>query len=300
MDTTSDTAGTLIAPGATVERLATGFNFTEGPVWNRLEQYLLFSDMPGDARRRYTEDGTVTEVMRPSNKCNGMVYDAQGRLLVCEHSTSLVVRESPDGTRETIASHYRGQELNSPNDIVTRADGSVYFTDPAFGRTAAFGVEREQVLAFQGVYRISPGGGDVELVVDEDEFQAPNGICFSPDEALLYVNDSARALIRVYDVQPDGALTGGRTFFKGLADDDVPGHPDGMKCDENGNVWVTGPGGVWVISARAQKITQIGVPEPVANLAWGGAQWKSLYMTASTSLYRLRTAVAPATLPYHR
>jgi gluconolactonase len=292
--------GTLVAAGATVRRVATGFGFIEGPVWNRRAQCLLFSDLEGDVRRRYSEDGAVTEVMRPSNKGNGMVYDAHGRLLVCEHSTSTVVREHPDGTRETIASHYGGQELNSPNDIVTRSDGTVYFSDPAYGRAAEYGVEREQVLSFQGVYRIPPVGGEVELAVPEDEFEQPNGLCLSPDESLLYIDDDPRGLIRVYDVEADGRLGGGRTFFTGILDDVVEGTPDGMKCDAHGNVWVTGPGGVWVISPAAERLAQIDVPEVVANLAWGGADWKTLYLTASTSLYCVRTSVVPAPLPYHR
>jgi len=299
MTSISEGARTLTAPGAAAEQVGTGFTFTEGPVWNRQGEYLLFSDMPGDVRRRYSETGGTEEVMRPSNKGNGMVYDGQGLLLVCEHATSTLVREHPDGTRETVASHYRGLELNSPNDVVTRSDGSIYFSDPAYGRTAAFGVQRDQQLPFQAVYRVAPNG-DLELAVAEDDFEQPNGLCFSPDESLLYINDSPRALIRVYDVQANGTLTGGRTFYEGIADDARPGHPDGMKCDELGNVWVTAPGGVWVISPQAQRLAEIPVPEVVGNLAWGGAGWKTLYLPSSTSLYRLATAVASAPLPYHR
>ena len=190
----------LLDPDAEVERLATGFIFTEGPIWNAEGEFLLFSDMPGDVRRRWSERDGVEEVMRPANKCNGMVYDADGNLLVCEHVTSSLVREQPDGTRETIASHFRGKELQSPNDVVTRSDGTIYFSDPWFGRVPVFGVEREHELDFQGVYRIAAGGGEPELAVAEDEFELPNGLCFSPDESLLYINDTHHALIRVYDV----------------------------------------------------------------------------------------------------
>ncbi len=296
----SEALGALIDTAAEVERLATGFTFTEGPIWNQEGEYLLFSDMPGDVRRRWSERDGVEEVMRPSNKCNGMVYDAEGNLLVCEHVTSSLVRERPDGTRETVARHYRGKYLNSPNDVVTRSDGTIYFSDPSFGRMPGFGIEREQDLSFQGVYRIAADGGDPELVVGEHEFGQPNGLCFTPDESLMYINDTPRALIRVYEVQPDGALTGGRLFFEGIGSGVIDeGVPDGMKCDERGNIWVTGPGGVWVISPEAEHLGVVEVPENVGNLGWGGADWKDLYMPSSTSLYRVRTKVASARLPYH-
>jgi gluconolactonase len=296
----SESLAELIDPGAEVERVATGFTFTEGPIWNQEGEFLLFSDMPGDVRRRWSEPGGVEEVMRPSNKGNGMVYDAQGNLLVCEHVTSSLVRERPDGTRETLASHYRGKELNSPNDVVTRSDGTIYFSDPAYGRMPGFGLEREQELSFQGVYRIPPGGGEPELAVAEDEFEQPNGLCFSPDEALMYINDTPRALIRVYDVEADGTLANGRLFFDNIGSGVIEeGIPDGMKCDERGNIWVTGPGGVWIISPRGEHLGVVEVPENVGNLAWGGSDWKTLWMPSSTSLYRVRTKVASAKLPYH-
>jgi gluconolactonase len=282
-----------------VERLATGFGFTEGPIWNAAGEFLLFSDMPGDVRRRWSEASGVSEVMRPANKCNGMVYDAGGSLLVCEHSTSALVRERADGTRETVASHFRGKELNSPNDVVTRSDGAIYFTDPWYGRRHPHGLERERELGFQGVYRI-PRGGELELVVAEDEFSMPNGLCFSPDESRLYVDDTPNALIRVYDVEADGSLSGGRVFRDGIGSGDADsGVVDGMKCDERGNVWVTGPDGVWIFDPTGERIGVIEVPEIVANLAWGGPDWRTLFLTASTSVYRIRTNVASARLPYH-
>jgi gluconolactonase len=290
----------LIDPGAEVERVATGFTFTEGPVWNANGEYLLFSDMPGDVRRRWSEREGVEEIMRPANKCNGMVYDAAGNLLVCEHITSSLVREHPDGTRETIATHYQGKELNSPNDVVTRSDGTIYFSDPSYGRMPGFGLEREQDLSFQGVYRIPPGGGEPELVVREDEFEQPNGLCFSPDESLMYINDTPHALIRVYDMQADGTLTNGRLFVEGIGSGVIEeGIADGMKCDERGNIWVTGPGGVWVISGGGEHLGVVEVPENVGNIAWGGPGWKTLYMPSMTSLYRVPTKVASARLPYH-
>jgi gluconolactonase len=300
IDVKSGALAELIDPSAEVERVATGFTFTEGPVWNRHEECLLFSDMPGDVRRRWSERDGVEEVMRPSNKCNGMVYDTEGNLLVCEHVTSSLVRERPDGRRDTLARHYRGKYLNSPNDVITRSDGTIYFSDPSFGRTPGFGIEREQDLSFQGVYRIAPGGGDPELAVAEEEFEQPNGLCFSPDESLMYINDTPRALIRVYDVQADGTLSGGRPFFDGIGSGVIEeGIPDGMKCDERGNIWVTGPGGVWVISPDGEHLGVVGVPENVGNIAWGESGWKMLYVPSSTSLYRVPTRVASARLPYH-
>jgi gluconolactonase len=238
--------------------------------------------------------------MRPSNKCNGMVYDADGNLLVCEHVTSSLVRERPDGTRETLASHYRGKYLNSPNDVITRSDGTIYFSDPTYGRMPGFGIERDQDLSFQGVYRIGPGGGEPELAVPEDDFEQPNGLCFSPDESLMYINDTSRALIRVYDVAADGTLSNGRLFFEHIGTGVIEeGIPDGMKCDERGNIWVTGPGGVWVVSPDGEHLGIVQVPENVGNIGWGGSDWKTLYMPSSTSLYRVPTKVASAKLPYH-
>src|SRR3954454_22043490 len=189
----TDTFYELVDEGAEVETLGSGFTFTEGPIWHPRDGYLLFSDMPGDVRRRWDARGGVREVMRPSNKCNGMTYDADLNLIVCEHATSSVVRERPDGTRETLATHYRGVALNSPNDVIVARDGSILFSDPTYGRMPGFGVERPQELNFQGVYRIPPGGGELQLVADD--FGQPNGLCFAPDETLLYVNDTERAHI---------------------------------------------------------------------------------------------------------
>jgi len=300
VDVRSDQLSRLVDPNVEVERLATGFTFTEGPIWHPRDEYLLFSDMPADIRRKWTPDGRVEEVRNPSNKCNGMTYDADLNLLVCEHSTSSVVRERPDGTRETIATHYRGKELNSPNDIVVHSSGAIYFTDPTYGRWPGFGVEREQDLDFQGVYRIPPGGGELQLLADD--FGQPNGLCFSPGESLLYVNDTERALIRVFDVQADGTLANGRVFAEAIGDGDVAkgGLVDGMKCDEEGSIWVTGPGGVWVFSPAGEHLGVVGIPESVGNLHWGGPEWKWMFVAASTSLYRFQTTVAGRREPFMR
>lgn len=296
----SEALAELVDPDGEVEQVATGFTFTEGPIWNKEGDFLLFSDMPGDVRRRWSQSDGVTEVRRPSNKGNGMVYDADGNLLVCEHVTSSLVRERPDGVREVLAFHYKGKYLNSPNDVITRSDGTIYFTDPTYGRMPGFGIERDQDLSFQGVYRIPAGGGEPELAVGESDFDQPNGLCFTPGEQQLYINDTNKSLIRIYDVADDGSLSNGRVFFEGIGRGVIEeGIPDGMKVDERGNVWVTGPRGLWVISPEGEHLGIVEVPENVGNLAWGGADWKTLYIPSSTSLYRLSTKVASVALPYH-
>ncbi len=301
VDVKSDKLTELVDPNAEVEQLATGFTFTEGPIWHPKEQYLLFSDMPGDVRRKYTPDGTVVEVKSFANRCNGMTYDADLNLLVCEHVTSCLIRESPDGEREIAAQEFEGEELNSPNDVIVHSSGAIYFSDPWYGRMPVFGHPRQRRLGFQGVYRIPPGGGDVELIVAKDEFDMPNGLCFSPDESLLYINDTPRAHIKVWDADADGNISNGRMFFEGIGSGVIEeGIPDGMKCDERGNIWVTGPGGIWVISAGGEHLGTILVPENTGNLAWGGEDWHTLFIPSSTSLYSIRTLVGPRREPYMR
>jgi gluconolactonase len=298
----SDKLGRLVDENVEVKQLGTGFTFTEGPIWNPDGQFLLFSDMPDDTRRRWDEQNGVQVVASPSNKGNGMTLDADHRLIVCEHATSSLVRIDPDGTgsgREMLASHYEDKELNSPNDVCVKSDGSIWFSDPWYGRMPVFGVERERELGWQGVFRLAPGGGDPELVVEQDEYEQPNGVCLSPDESLLYINDSPRAWIKVYDVGSDGTLSNGRMFFEGIGSGVVEeGIPDGMKCDEEGNVWVTGPGGVWVISPEGEHLGLIKIPENTGNLAWGGPDWHTLFIPSSTSLYAVETKVGPRREPY--
>ena len=291
----------LIDEHAPVRQLGTGFDFTEGPIWHPLERRLLFSDMPGDVRRAW--DGReVGEVMRPTAKGNGMTLDADLALIVCEHASSSVVRLR-EGRREVLASHFEGRELNSPNDVCVAPDGAIWFTDPTYGRQPVFGVPRPVELGFQGVYRITPGappGAEPRLMVDRFLFDAPNGLCFSPDERRLYVNDTVQALIRVFDVGPGGVLSGGRVFAEGIRDALRPGVPDGMKCDARGNIWVTGPGGVWVHAPDGRRIGRVAVPELVANLHWGGDGWRTLFLCASTSLYAVQTLVGPRPEPFMR
>jgi gluconolactonase len=290
----------LVDEDAEIEQVATGFTFTEGPIW-MADGSLHFSDMPADKRRRWHPDEGVTVLRDPSNKCNGMTLDNDGNLIVCEHVTSSVVRIDPDGEgggREVLATHYQGKELNSPNDVIVHSNGAIYFSDPTFGRMPVFGVEREQDLAFQGVYRIPPGGGDLTLLVDD--FVQPNGLCFSPDESLLYVNDTDRAHIRVFDVAADGTISNGRAFAEGIGTGELASGElvDGMKCDERGNVWVTGPKGVWVFAPSGEHLGVIEIPENVGNLHWGGPDWNWLFVPASTSVYRVKTKVSGRREPF--
>jgi gluconolactonase len=287
----------LVDENAEVEQIATGFTFTEGPIWMP-DGSLHFSDMPGDKRRRWHPEEGVTVLRDPSNKCNGMTLDNDGNLLVCEHVTSSVVRERPDGTRETLATHWGDKELNSPNDVIVASDGSIIFTDPTYGRMPGFGLEREQELDFQGVYRLPAGGGDLELLVDD--FAQPNGLCFSPDESLLYINDTTRAHIRIFEVGPNQSLSNGRVFAESIGDGDLAkgGLVDGMKLDEHGNVYVTGPDGVWVFGTDSEHLGTIEVPESVGNINWGEDGWRSLFIPASTSVYRVRMKVAGNRLGY--
>jgi gluconolactonase len=287
----------LIDLWAPVRQLGSGFQFTEGPVWHPKERHLLFSDMPGDVRRRWDKSG-IREVMRPANKCNGMTYDGDLNLIVCEHATSTVVRERPDGRRETLASHFEGRELNSPNDVVVKSDGAIYFSDPWYGRMPVYGVERPRQLGFQGVYRIPPGGGQPQLLVDRTMFEQPNGLCFCPDESKLYVNDTVQHLIRVFEVLPNGLLGMNRVFASGIVSASEPGVPDGMKCDAKGNVWVCGPGGVWVYAPHGELIGKVRVPELVGNLTWGGNDFRTLFLTATHSVYAVDTSVGPRLEPY--
>ncbi len=293
----------LIDPNAAVTQIASDCIFTEGPLWHPIEQHLIFSDMPGDVRRRWSAATGVTEIARPSNKGNGMTYDADLNLLICEHSTSSVVRIRPNGTREVLASHFEGRELNSPNDIIVRSDGAIYFTDPTYGRMPGFGVERETEMGFQGVYRLPPGhrpGDEPQLVSDRYMFTQPNGLCLSPCEQFIWVNDTEQANIRMFDIAGDGRLTKARLFASGIIEADREGVPDGMKCDAEGNVYVTGPGGIWVYDFHGMKLGEIAIPEKPANLHWGGQDWRTLFVCATTSVYAVDMKAGARLEPFMR
>jgi gluconolactonase len=269
------------------EKLATGFLFTEGPLWHPKEHYLLFSDIPGSHVRRWSEREGLSTFRKPSNMSNGLTYDLAGNVLACEHATSQVTRRDRSGAITPIATHYQGKQLNSPNDIVCALDGNIYFTDPPYGRVEFYGVKREQELPFQGVYRAGSEAGNPTLLVDD--FERPNGLCFSLDRRRLFINDTARKHIRLFDVNPNGTLSGGGVWAE--AKGEGAGAPDGMKIDSAGNVYCCGPGGIHVFTPDAMCLGVIRVPERTANMAWGDADYRSLYVTASTSVYRIRVQV---------
>ncbi|OGA78595.1 MAG: gluconolactonase [Betaproteobacteria bacterium RIFCSPLOWO2_12_FULL_65_14] len=277
----------VVGQSISFEKVATGFLFTEGPLWHTRDQYLLFSDMPGDHLRKWSPREGVSTFRKPSNQSNGLAWDLQGRLLACEHSTSRLTRTEADGRITVLASHYRGKELNSPNDVVVRSDGSIYFTDPTYGRAEYYGRPRECELAFRGVYRLQPDTGALELLADD--FGQPNGLCFSADGKRLFVNDTEKQHIRVFDMRQDGTLANGKEWARTVGEGD--GGPDGMKIDSQSNLYSCGPGGIHVFEPGGTCLGVIRVPEYTANFAWGDADRRSLYITASTSLYRIRTRV---------
>jgi gluconolactonase len=272
----------IIDPGASVETLADGFQFTEGPVWHPARRDLRFSDIPANRIYRWHAADGVSLYREPSQMANGNTYDRAGRMLSCEHATSRVVREETDGTLSVLASHYDGKELNSPNDIVVSRDGGVWFTDPTYGRRGHTGVERPQALDFQGVYRVD-ADGTLQLLARD--FEQPNGLCLSLDERFLFVADTTRRHIRRFAVNADGTLGTCDVFADSPA-------PDGLKVDAKGNVYAGGPGGVHVYDRDdGTCLGVIGTPAFCANFSWGGEDMCELFMTASTALYRVRVRV---------
>jgi gluconolactonase len=285
----------LVPEGYEVELVAEGFGFTEGPLWDARTGTFLFSDIEKDVISRLTPAGAQPH-RAPSNIANGTTYDAAGNWIICEHYPPAIRRIGPDGAEEVLATHWDSKELNSPNDVVARtADGTIYFTDPPSGRTAQWGVERPQDLDFQGVYRIDPTG---ELSLVADDYEVPNGLCLSPDETRLYVCDTHKGTIRVYDVAEDGSVSGDRLFAEGMFTGDIwDGIPDGLKVDETGNVWCSGPGGVWIWSADGERLGVMATPEMVTNFGWSGPQYDELILCSFQKLFRVRTKVAGYGIP---
>ena len=252
------------------------FVFTEGPIWHPVEHHLTFSDIPENRLYRWDAAGGVRVYREPTNMANGNTYDREGRLLSCEHASSQVTREK-DGTLQVLASTFEGKALNSPNDIVVRSDGAIFFTDPTYGRYEPHGLARPLDLDFRGVYMITPDG---ELHLLGRDFNMPNGLCLSLDEQKLYVADTAERHVRLFDI--DGTrLTGGEVFCSSPA-------PDGLKIDSSGHLYAGGPHGVGLY--HRDDGTWLGTfttPAFCANFTWGDADLKTLYMTASEGLYRI-------------
>ena len=276
----------IIDQCAELEQLATGFEFIEGPIWHPYERHLTFSDIIANKMYRWQEQEGLTIFRENSHMANGNTYDQQGRMLTCEHASSRISRTHQDGSYEVLASHYQGKALNSPNDLVVNRKGLVYFTDPVYGRSEPFGVTRELELTFEGVYVLNPDDGSLRLLIDD--FEGPNGLCLSKDERKLFVNDTELRHIRVFDIDDDGSLRNGQVWAETTGE--AEGIPDGMKLNQAGHLFCTGPGGIHVFDAKANCIGVIEVP-PTANFAWGDDDLCSLFLTSVSTLYRLRLKV---------
>ncbi len=303
----------LVETQAKVERVATGFKWTEGPVWIQAG-YLLFADIPSNSIRKWTPGDRVSIWLQPSGYegskpyggpepgSNGMTLDRRGRLTVAGHARRYVYRletMDPHGEVTVLAETYREKRLNSPNDLVYKSDGALYFTDPPYGFRTQSDSDPEKQLTVNGVYRIphavehkaGAGPDDAHLELLVSDLPRPNGIAFSPDEQYLYVDNSEPKKIWMkYPVKADGTLGSGTLFFDATSDP-APGAPDGMKVDRSGNVYSAGPGGVLIFSPEGKHLGTIRLPEKAANVAWGDGDGKTLYITASSSVYRVRTKV---------
>jgi gluconolactonase len=278
-----------------IEELATGFGGergpAEGPVWWQEGGYLLFSDIGNNRRMKWEPGKGVTLVQQPTNEANGLTRDRQGRLVACEHLARRVTRQDPDGSITVVANNYHSRRLNRPNDVVVKSDGSIYFTDPGLGRI-------ESELDFCGVYRVSPDLGSIHVLVWD--FVLPNGLAFSPDESILYVNDSRRRHIRAFDVEPTGLLALATDRVFATLQDDRIGVADGMKVDVEGNVYCTGPGGIWIFAPSGTHLGTIATGVQTTNVAWGDADWSTLYFTTWHTLGRIRTKISGIPVPRGR
>jgi len=289
----------LISPGTKIEKLAGGFLFTEGPVWVRDGGYLLLSDPNNNLIYRWSQNDGVSiyrthsgytgmdigEYGQPGS--NGLTLDKEGRLTINEHGNRRVTRLEKNGQLTILANRYQGKRLNSPNDLVYRSDGALYFTDPPFGLPKFFDDPRKE-LPFSGVFCLI--GGELKLV--STDLTGPNGLAFSPDEKYLYVDDwdDKRKVIMRYAVHPDGSLSDGEIFLDATNERDENAW-DGMKVDQNGNLYLSGPGGLWIISAEGKHLGTVVGPEHPHNLAWGDEDGKTLYLCAQTGLYRIRVNI---------
>ena len=281
--------GRYVLGNAPVKQLATGFDWVEGPVWFGDANCLLFSDIPNNRIMRWSPDDGISTYRAPSNYSNGHTRDRQGRLISCEHGTRRVTRTEWDGSITVIADRFDGKPLNSPNDVVVKSDGTIWFSDPHYGIMTNYeGFKSEQENSCV-VYKADPNTGELEQVVTD--MNCPNGLAFSPDESQLYVADTGRMFsddaqhLRVYDVDPKGNVSNGQHFH--TID---PGCADGFRIDVHGNLWSSAADGVHCISPSGELMGKIFVPELVSNICFGGRAKHQLYITATTSLYRITLA----------
>ena len=286
----------ILSPSQTIEHLAEGFGGAqgpaEGPLWWQEGGYLLFSDIHNNRRMKYDPGKGVSLFLEPTNRANGLTRDLQGRLIACEHDTRRVTRLEQDGTLTVIANSFQGRQLNRPNDVVVKSDGCIYFTDPWTSPNAP----QQWDLTFAGVYRITPDLGTLSLLVDD--FVLPNGLTFSPDETVLYINDTRRGHIRAFELLQSGmlAMQTDRVFADLRGDE--PGIPDGMKVDVEGNVYCGGAGGIWIMDPNGKKLGRIvhGAPA-TTNIAFGGGDWKTLYFTSRNHLGAVKLNIAGIPVP---
>ncbi len=271
-----------------LDQIAHDMYFGEGPVWDRRQKRFLWVDIIGDTIWEWSPGVGKKVFMHPSSHANGMTFDRQGRLVVAGWSARTIWRVEDDGSVVTIASRYQGKKFNSPNDIVVRSDGTVYWTDSVGGLAipGMVGEDLQRQLDFQGVFCLTPRG-EVKLVVEDTVY--PNGLCFNPDESILYVNDTRLGLIRAFDVNPDGGVRNPRVFHKLIGTE--PGVADGMKVDQEGNLYCTGPGGIHVMDKQGNLLGRLRVPGHSSNMAWGDDDWRSLYVTTYHAVYRTRLKI---------
>jgi gluconolactonase len=286
----------IIATSEPIQHLADGFGGTlgpaEGPLWWKEGKYLLFSDIHNNKRMKYEPGKGMSVFLEPTNRANGLTRDLQGRLIACEHDTRRVTRLEPDGSLTVIANSFQGRQLNRPNDVVVRSDGCIYFTDPWTNPAP----QQQWDLTIAGVYRLTPDLGTMTLLVDD--FVLPNGLAFSPDEKLLYVNDSRRRHIRAFELLPNGTLAKQTNRVFADLSGDEPGVPDGMKVDVEGNVYCGGAGGIWILDPSGKKLGRIVHGQPATtNMAFGGDDWKTLYFTSRTHLGAVNVKIPGVPVP---
>jgi gluconolactonase len=289
----------IISPSEPIQHLADGFGGAlgpaEGPLWWKEGRYLLFSDIHNDKRMKYEPGKGVSVFQEPTNRANGLTRDLQGRLVACEHDSRRVTRQEPDGSATVIANSFQGHRLNRPNDVVVKSDGCIYFTDPWTSPAAP----EQWDLTFSGVYRVTPDLGTMSLLIGD--FIVPNGLAFSPDEKVLYINDSRRGHIRAFDLAPNGTLAKQTDRIFADLRGEEPGIPDGMKVDVEGNVYCGGAGGIWVMDSNGKKLGRIvhGAPA-TTNLAFGGDDWKTLYFTSRNHLGSVNVKIPGLPVPAQR